>query len=90
METNNTARKALYLGCTVARHRAIGIHAVINARGGRLDLNDLTLDEIEMKRDACAVRARIDARVRFYQVTSRFFCRHQARIAHLISDRNDC
>lgn len=32
---------SLYLGCTAATHRILGIHAVVNARSGRQDLNDV-------------------------------------------------
>lgn len=82
-------RARLYLGCTAARHRALGVHAVINARGGRPELNDLSLEEIERERDARAIRDRLERRVRFYGFGSRFFRRHRERFAHLISNPND-
>ena len=79
----------LNIGCTVARHRALGIDAVINARAGWQHLNDLTLDDIELLRDGRRIRDYLANHVRFYQVCSRFFRRHQDRIAHLISSHDD-
>ena len=75
----------LNIGCTVARHNAIGVDAVINARAGLQALNDLTQEDIDLRRDAQRIRDRLERRVRLYQVNSRFFRRHQNRIAHLIS-----
>jgi len=79
----------LYLGCTKARHAEIGIHAVINARGSRQDLNDLTPEDIELMRDADHIHNRIGNRVRFYQFNSRFFRRNQSKLQHLLSSYND-
>lgn len=79
----------LDIGCTAARHAKLGVHATINARAGLQHLNDQSLDEIEMHRDARAIKAYITRRVRFYQVCSRFFRRHQARIQHLIASYDD-
>lgn len=81
--------KSLYLGCTAARHRELGVDAVINARGGALELNDWTTEDQEMQRDARAIRAWRERRVRWYGPSSRFFRRHLARIAHLISRHDD-
>ncbi len=60
-----------------------------HARAGRQDLNDLTLDEHEMRRDARAIRDRTERRVRFYQFGSRFFRRHRERLTHLLADRSE-
>ena len=79
----------LNLGCTIARHQRLGIIAVINARAGRQDLNDQSLDDIELERDARKIKDRLLNRVRFYQVNSKFFRRHINRIAHLISRYDD-
>ncbi len=79
----------LNIGCTLARHQAIGIHAVVNARAGLQHLNDLTMEDIELRRDAQRIRDRIVNRVRMYQTCSRFFRRHQDRIAHLLSRFED-
>lgn len=75
------------LGCTVARHREIGINAVVNARGGLQHLNDLTSEEIEMRRDANKIHDKRLHRVRFYQFNSRFFRKAKA-VQHLL-DRYD-
>lgn len=37
-----------------ARHKQIGIHAVVNARGSMQHLNELSQEEIELRRDARA------------------------------------
>jgi hypothetical protein len=79
----------LNMGCTRARHAQIGIDAVVNARGGLQHLNDREQDEIELYRDAAAIRNRQKNRVRFYQVYSRFFRRHRSKIEHLISRYDD-
>lgn len=79
----------LQLGCTKARARDLGIIAIVNARGGRQDLNDLTQEQIELERDARAIRDKLTRRVRWYGPTSKFFRRHRARIAHLIDSRGD-
>ncbi len=80
---------ALYLGCTAARHARLGIHAVVNARGGHAALNAPTIEDTEMMRDARKVRDRIERRVRFYQFNSRFFRRNHKRLAHLVSSPED-
>lgn len=77
------------LGCTRGRHDQIGIHAVVNARAGRQDLNDLTQEDIELQRDGRAIKRRIAERVRWYGPHSRFFRRHRARIEHLIARHDD-
>lgn len=79
----------LALGCTVARHRQLGVNAIINARGKRQDLNALTHEDIELQRDAQGIRAWLQRRVRWYGPRSRFFRRHRRRIAHLIASRDD-
>lgn len=79
----------LYIGCTKARHERLGIVAVINARGGLQHLNDLTQDDIELQRDAQAIKAGLSDRVRFYSVHSKFFRRHVGRIAHLMSSYHE-
>jgi hypothetical protein len=75
----------LYIGCTKARHKELGIHAVVNARGGMQHLNDHPLDtpqEMEMWRDAWKVIERRHLRVAIHQFNSRWFRR---RLAHLIT-----
>jgi hypothetical protein len=82
-------RARLYIGCTAARHRMIGIDAVVNARGGLQHLNEYTDEQCELERDGRAIRAKVDKRIRWYSPSSKFFRRNRARIAHLISDVND-
>lgn len=79
----------LYLGCTKTRHAQIGVHAIVNARAGLQCLNDLTQEDIEIRRDADKIRKRIENRIRFYQFNSKFFRRHQSRFQHLISSYDD-
>lgn len=79
----------LSLGCTAYTHARLGIHAVVNARGGQQWRNDDTQEQVEMQRDARAIRDRIRFRTRFYQFNSRTFRRHQARLSHLLADRNE-
>ena len=81
--------KTLYLGCTQHRHAQIGIHAIVNARAGRQDLNDHSQEDIELMRDARKVRDRIQSRVRIEQFNSRFMRRNHHRVAHLVSSRED-
>jgi len=83
------ARYPLRLGCTLIRHRMIGIHAVVNARAGQQHLNDQGIEEIEMWRDARAIRRRVSDRIVLHGFTSRFFRRHNARFAHLITEREE-
>lgn len=82
-------RKTLYLGCTLERHKQLGAHAAINARGGEMWRNGTSREETEMQRDARKIRDRLNARVRFYQFNSKFFRRHQARLSHLLSTYED-
>ena len=77
----------LQIGCTLGRHAQLGIDAVINARGGLQALNDLPQEQIEMERDARNIG--LASSVRFYQFNSRFFRRHQGRVAHLLSRYDD-
>lgn len=84
-----TTKTSLYLGCTEARHRELGVDAVINARGGRLDLNDWTMEDQELLRDARAIRERLARRVRWYGPSSKFFRRHVERVEHLISQQGE-
>lgn len=79
----------LNIGCTIARHRRLGVHATINARAGLQHLNSPTDEEIEQKRDGRAIKNRIAFRIAVHQVCSKFFRRHRHRIAHLISDDRD-
>lgn len=79
--------RKLYLGCTVARHAELGVDAIINARGGRLELNDVSDEEIALVRDARAIRDRVERRIRWYGPQSKFFRRHRGRVEHLIADR---
>jgi hypothetical protein len=79
----------LRLGCTKARHDALGIHAVINARAGLQQLNDLTLDDIELYRDGQGIKDYQQRRIRWYGPHSKFFRRHRARIEHLIARCDD-
>jgi hypothetical protein len=81
--------KHLYLGCTAFRHAQIGVNAIVNARAGRQHLNDLTIEDVEMQRDARNIRARIEKRVRFYQFNSRHFRRRMAQLKHLLSNYRD-
>lgn len=80
--------KTLHIGCTAARHKQIGIHAVVNARGGNQHLNSLTNEDIEMKRDARKIHDRLNSRIRFYQFNSKHF-RKAGTVHHLLSDYND-
>jgi hypothetical protein len=50
-------RSRLNLGCTAWRHRRLGVDAVINARSGRQDLNEQTAEDVELVRDALAIRS---------------------------------
>ena len=52
-------------------------------------MNDQSLDDIELERDARKIKDRLANRIRFYQVNSKFFRRHINRIAHLISRYDD-
>lgn len=78
----------LNIGCTVARHKQIGINAVVNARGGRRDLNVLTDEDVELRRDAHKIRDWHAHRVRIHQFNSRFARRHRNRLGHLISEED--
>ena len=49
-------KRGMYVGCTLARHKALGVHVAINAHSNELWRNDLTLDEIEMYRDGNAIK----------------------------------
>lgn len=80
-------KQSLYMGCTASRHAQLGIHAVINARGGCAALNDnSSIEEIEMYRDARNIRERLAHRVRFYQFGSRCFRRHARQFHHLLAE----
>ncbi len=79
----------IYLGCTRARHAQIGVHAIVNARGGMPELNDLTNEDWALRRDARAIRDRVEKRIRFYQFNSRFCRRHAAHLEHLLSRYDD-
>jgi hypothetical protein len=76
--------RKLRLGCTLARHKQIGIHAIINARAGRQDLNDLSHEDVELHRDARKLREHRESRVIIHQFNSRFLFRNRARVAHLL------
>lgn len=79
-------KEPLYLGCTAATHKRIGVHAVVNARSGELWRNDFDdREEIERKRDALNME-RIKNRVRVYQWNSKWFRR---RFSHLLSRYDD-
>lgn len=81
--------RRLNLGCTVYTHKRLGIHAVINARGGQQWRNDQDrIEEIEMRRDARALRERIENRVSVYQFGSRCF-RRRLELARFLSGRNE-
>jgi hypothetical protein len=79
----------LILGCTQFRHEQLGIHAVVNARAGMQVLNHLSLDDIELRRDANKIRDYLNRRIRFYQFNSKFFRKHKAKLQHLLSSYND-
>lgn len=81
-------RQILNLGCTAFRHKQIGIHAVINARAGRQDLNNRSDEEIEMRRDAEKIRQKLESRIRFYQFNSKAF-RKAPQVQHLLSSYDD-
>mgnify|MGYP000323631263 CR=1 FL=1 len=81
--------KRLNLGCTALVHEAIGIHAVVNARGGQQHLNQPTQEDIELMRDGRKIKDKVQHRIVMRQVNSRFFRRHQHRIEHLLSDWDD-
>lgn len=78
----------LNLGCTIARHKQLGIHAVINARGGNQHLNNLSINDIELRRDARNIQNKIDNRVRFYQFNSKHFRKAQ-QVQKYLSSYND-
>jgi hypothetical protein len=79
----------LDIGCTLYRHQILGVNAVVNARGGRQQLNDLTQEDIELRRDAQKIRDWQSSHICFYQFNSRFFRRHQKRVQHLLSSYED-
>lgn len=81
--------RQLYLGCTKARHARLGVDAVVNARGGLQCLNGLEEDDIDLHRDAQAIRDKKERRIRWYGPQSKFFRRNRARISHLIDSRDD-
>lgn len=78
--------KYLYLGCTLARHKQIGIDAVINARGGLQHLNDRSIEEIKLMRDGIKIKQKKEFRVAIHQFNSKFCRRNQSKLNHLISD----
>lgn len=78
----------LYLGCTALRHAEIGIDAVVNARGGELWRNDMTIEDKELLRDGRKIKDRVQSRVILRQVNSKFFRRNKSRIAHLFFDED--
>lgn len=80
--------KVLNIGCTAARHKQLGIHAVINARGGNQQLNCQTIEDIELKRDARKIGDWLNNRVRFYQFNSKHF-RKAKGVQHLLSSYED-
>lgn len=82
-------RIKLALGCTLATHQRLGIHAVVNARGGLQSLNSQSLEEIEIVRDARAIRDCQLNRTRFYQFGSRCFRRRMREVGHLLADRGE-
>ena len=73
----------IYLGCTTAQHKRIGIHAVVNARAGRQDLNQSEGEnpqEMDMWRDSWKVRDYLANRVTIHQFNSRWFRRRLKRL----------
>lgn len=82
-------RYPIPIGCTPRRHAELGIHAVVNARGGRQHLNCLTQEDIELQRDSQRIALRKSARVRFYQFNSKFCRRHRGRLAHYLSEADE-
>lgn len=81
-----TQRNRLYLGCTLFRARCLGVEAIVNARGGRQDLNDLTQEDIELRRDAQKILDHREHSVIIRQFNSKFLRRNRARVAHLLFD----
>lgn len=79
----------LNIGCTLARHKQIGINAVVNARAGRQDLNDLTIEDIELRRDAQKIRQYREERVIIHQFNSKAVRRnlHRTRFVFDADDR---
>lgn len=71
--------KELYLECTLARHKQLGTHAVINAAAGMAQLNSLSLEDVEMMRDKIKLEKWRERRVIFRQWNSRFFRRNAWR-----------
>jgi len=88
MENLKMNNRKLDLGCTKFRHEQIGIHAVVNARAGMQYLNDLTIEDIELKRDARKIQDKLNKRVRFYQFNSKFF-RKSKHVQYLLSSYDD-
>lgn len=79
-----------YVGCTIERHRQIGVHAPINARGGELWRNSKygtpnhpdSVQGLDMVRDAWAIRDQREKRIPIRFFLTRWF---RNRCAHLLS-----
>lgn len=87
----NLFRRGLRVGCTLERHREIGVHAAINARAGEQWRNacpwhSWDLQEVNRVRDAEKVRAWRCNHVRFRQFGSRWFRRHLGHILEEIGE----
>ena len=71
----------LNVGCTVKRHRELGVHAAINAKAGEAWRNSSnSVESVEMERDARKVQD-IKARVIVRQFNSRWF---RKNLSHLL------
>ena len=78
--TNGQDRTQLHLGCTLARHKQLGIHAVVNARSGLQALN--APDDCAMWRDCQKIRSR----VRVHRFETRFCRKHFADLQCTMDD----
>ena len=88
MQTAHPIARKLFLGCTLARHQRLGIHAVINARAGQQWRNFDTIQDIEMQRDARRLRDWLSLRIRFYRFGSRCFRRRPELVRHFSDPGN--
>jgi len=82
-------RYPVSIGCTSFRHRQIGVNAVVNARAGRQDLNEISLEDTELMRDARKIRDWVERRVVCRQFNSRFMRRNRHRVRHILWDNDD-
>lgn len=87
MKSDARSNYPIRLGCTWARHQRIGIDVVVNARGGLQHLNDDSIEEIELRRDAQKIRDWFSGRVTIHQFNSRYLrSRNIERVKHLLAE----